>query len=303
MAYHPFRHLGLKVLAIALATLLWLTVAGQHVVERTLRVPLENINMPPGLEIVGDVPPAVDVRLRGSSAILSRLEPGEVIAVLDMTTARTGSRLFHLRADEVKAPYGVDVVQVAPSTLSLEIEKSAIRTVPVVPALDGDPAPGYVVGRLTAEPATVDVMGPESRVRTVSEATTEPVEINGSRDRVRDVVTIGVVESAVRLVQPQSATVIVEVWPAPVEREVLGVPIRWRNLGSGLRATLTPTLARVDIRGQRDALANARPDSIETFVDLAGLGPGRYNLRVQVDPSEDFGIVTVTPTVVAVTIK
>jgi hypothetical protein len=50
-------------------------------------------------------------------------------------------------------------------------------------------------------------------------------------------------------------------------------------------------------------LANARPDSIETFVDLAGLGPGRYNLRVQVDPSEDFGIVTVTPTVVAVTIK
>ena len=165
MAYHPFRHLGLKVLAIALATLLWLTVAGQHVVERTLRVPLENINMPPGLEIVGDVPAAVDVRLRGSSAILSRLEPGEVIAVLDMTTARTGSRLFHLRADEVKAPYGVDVVQVAPSTLSLEIEKSAIRTVPVVPALDGDPAPGYVVGRLTAEPATVDVMGPESRVR------------------------------------------------------------------------------------------------------------------------------------------
>ena len=71
MAYHPFRHLGLKVLAIALATLLWLTVAGQHVVERTLRVPLENINMPPGLEIVGDVPAAVDVRLRGSSAILS----------------------------------------------------------------------------------------------------------------------------------------------------------------------------------------------------------------------------------------
>ena len=47
-------------------------------------------------------------------------------------------------------------------------------------------ADGYVVGRLTSEPATVDVMGPESRVRTVSEATTEPVEINGDGETTRD---------------------------------------------------------------------------------------------------------------------
>ena len=56
-------------LAVALATLLWLTVAGEHVVERSLRVPLEFRNIPPQLEIVGDPPTTVDVRLRGSSAL------------------------------------------------------------------------------------------------------------------------------------------------------------------------------------------------------------------------------------------
>src|ERR671914_249568 len=106
MAYHPFRHLGLKVMALAMATLLWLSVAGEHIVERSLRVPLEFRNIPPQLEIVGDPPATVDVRLRGSSSILSRLEPGEVVAVLDLSTARTGSRLFHLRNDEVRAPFG-----------------------------------------------------------------------------------------------------------------------------------------------------------------------------------------------------
>ena len=49
MRYHPFRQLGLKMLAIALATLLWLTVAGEHVVERSLRVPLEFRNIPEAL--------------------------------------------------------------------------------------------------------------------------------------------------------------------------------------------------------------------------------------------------------------
>jgi YbbR domain-containing protein len=303
MAYHPFRHLGLKVLAITLASVLWLTVAGEHVVERSLRVPLAVRNLPPALEIVGDLPAAVDVRVRGSSAQLSRLDTGEVVAMLDLTGARPGSRLFHLRTDEVQVPYGIEVAQVMPPSLSLGIEKATQRTVPIVPAIDGEPAAGFVVGRISAEPSTVQVIGPESHVREVSEATTEPVEIDGKADRVRDVVTVGVTDSSVRLAQPLTATVVVEIWPAPVERDVAGVPVRLRNLGQALSARVVPEVARVSIRGQRAGLAAIRPDAIDAFVDLSGLGPGRYTLGVQVDPSQEFGIGTVTPGVVSVTIK
>ena len=40
MNYHPFRNLGLKLLALGMAVLLWLSVAGEPVVERGLQVPL-----------------------------------------------------------------------------------------------------------------------------------------------------------------------------------------------------------------------------------------------------------------------
>ena len=223
--------------------------------------------------------------------------------MVDLTGGRPGSRLFHLRNDEVRAPFGVEVAQVLPSTVSLELEKSATRMLPVVPAVLGEPAPGFVVGRRTAEPATVKVIGPESHVRALAEATTEPVNIAGSRDRVRDVVTVGVTDAAVRLVSSVSATVLVEVLPAPIEREVGGVPIRWRNLGSSMRAHVAPSVAKVSVRGRREALEALGADAIEAFVDLAGLGAGRYNLRVQVDPSEHFGLNTITPSVVEVTIK
>jgi YbbR domain-containing protein len=303
MAYHPFRHLGLKILAIALATLLWLTVAGQEVVERALRVPLEIREKPENIEIVGDPPGAVDVLVRGSSTLLSRLEVGEIVVVLDLSTARPGSRLFHLRTDQVKVPYGVEVVQVVPATLSLEVEKSARRTVPIVPALEGEPAPGFIVGPRSSDPPTVEVVGPESRVRRLAEATTEPVRIDGQRDTVRDVVTVGVADAAVRLVQPRSATISVEILPAPIERAVENVPVRWRNLGAGYKARVAPSLTQVLIRGDQDVLVKVRSDAVQAFVDLAGLGPGRYNLRVQVEPSQDFGIASVTPAVVEVTIR
>ncbi len=304
MAYHPFRHLGLKVLAITLASVLWFTVAGEHVVERSLRAPLAVRNLPPNLEIVGDLPESVDVRVRGSSAQLSRLDTGDVVAMLDLTTARTGSRLFYLRSDEVSVPYGIDVAQVMPPTISLSIEKSVSRIVPIVPTTDGDPAAGFVVGRISAEPSTVLVQGPESHVRDVASATTEPVEIDGKSQRVRDVVTVGVTDSSVRLVeQPQSATVVIEILPAPIEREVPGVTVRSRNLARGLVQTVVPEVVRVNCRGQRDVLGRIRPETIDAFVDLAGLGPGHYNLRVQVDPWEEVGVGAVSPSLVAVTIR
>jgi len=303
MRYNPFRNLGLKLLALALAILLWLTVAGEHVVERSLRVPLEFRNVPQALEIVGNTPDTVDVRLRGSSALLSRVQPGEVVAVLDLAGARSGSRLFHIRADEVRAPFGVEIAQVIPSTLALELEKSARRTVPVLPATDGDPAPGYVVGRITSEPAAVEIVGPESRVRQVTEATTEPVPIKDAKARVRDGVAIGVTDTSVRLVQPQNAQVTVEILPAPVERQLTALPVRYRNLSTGLSAQMAPRFVNVSIRGGQDALANVGPDGVQAYVDLAGLGAGRYNLRVQVDPTEHFGVVAIDPAVVSVTVK
>lgn len=303
MKYYPFRYLGLKLMAIALATLLWLIVAGDHLVERSLRVPLEFRNIPPELEIIGDPPTAVDVRLRGSSALLGRLEPRDIVAVLDLASARPGSRMFHLRSDEVRAPYGVDVAQVIPGTIAVDLEKSGRRTVPVVPALDGEPAPGFVIGRVTSEPPTVDVAGPESRLKQLTGATTEPVQVTGTRGRVRDVVTVGIADSAVRLVQPRDATVTVEILPAPVERDLVGVPVRMRNLQAALTAKVQPTLTRVTVRGRREALSDLRAGSVEAFVDLYGLGPGRYNLRVQVDPSQTFGVSAIDPAVVDVTIK
>lgn len=303
MAYHPFRHLGLKVVALSLATLLWLTVAGEHVVERIIRVPLEFRNIPSDLEVVGEPPGTVDVRLRGPSAALGRLEAGDVVAVLDLSGARPGVRLFHLRNEEVRAPWGVEVTQVVPGTLGLELEKSGRRVIPVVAPLEGEPAPGFVVGPVTAEPATVEVVGPETRLKQLAQATTEPVRVTGARENIRDVVAVGVTDAAVRLVKPQNVTVIVTVLPAPIERELAGVPVRARNVGSRLQHRIAPASVTVVVRGQAEAVVAARAPEIGAFVDLDGLGAGRYNLRVQVDPSEQFGVTAIRPQLVNVTIR
>lgn len=215
MAPPIFRNVGLKFLSICIALLLWLVVAGDRVVERALRAPIEFQNLPAGLEIVGDPLESVDVRLRGPSGTIGALSPGDLAAIIDLRSARPGRRLFHMTASQVQVPYGVDVVQVAPATLPISFENSAVRVVHVRPAIEGQPAEGYAVGTVTTVPPTVEVVGPESALRNLDEATTEPVSINAATRPVREVVTIGVIDPAVRLRTPQTAIVTVLVAPKP----------------------------------------------------------------------------------------
>jgi YbbR domain-containing protein len=95
----------------------------------------------------------------------------------------------------------------------------------------------------------------------------------------------------------------VSVVPAPVLRELAGVPVRARNRGRVQRVEIVPPVVTVSIRGRREDVNTVVPDAIDAFVDLADLGAGRYNLRVQVEPSHQYGVSAIAPQVVDVTIK
>src|SRR5262245_17317831 len=103
--FWPFRHLGAKLLSLAAAIVLWMVVSGEETVERGLRIPLELQQVPAAMEIGGELPTTVDVRVRGGSATLSRMAPGDVVAVLDLRSARPGQRVFPLTPDQVRAPF------------------------------------------------------------------------------------------------------------------------------------------------------------------------------------------------------
>ena len=301
-AIWPFRHIGLKLLSVAIAVLLWMVIAGEETVERGLRVPLELQQVPPGLELLGDVPTTADVRVRGASGTLSRVSPGDIVVVLDLRSARTGERLFHLTPEEVRAPFGVEVVQVSPPTVAVAFEKTASRNIPIKPAVEGKPAAGYMVGKATADPPTVDVVGPESAVRRVTEALTEPVSVAGALGPVQETVTVGTVDPAVRVRTQRTAKVTVQIVPAPLEQTVRDRPVHLRNLPANLMATVMPREVDVTLRGSREALSRIVPDDATAFVSLAGLGAGEHTVTVYADSSRDTGVVRIEPAAIQVRI-
>lgn len=299
MAFLGVRHIGLKLLSIVLGALVWFLVSGEQIVERALRIPLEFTNLPAQLELVGDTPTVVDVRVRGSSGALSRAATGELAAVLDLRTARPGQRLFPLTGADVRTPFGLEVVQITPSNISIAFEVPVTKVVPVVPGVEGDPADGYVVGVVTADPASVEVVGPSSAVARLTTAMTESVSVAGATGPVTETVNVGVADPSIRLRLPASARVTVNVIVGPVEWAIAGIPVRARPGGS--TEILTAEVA-VFLRGPRELRTSIVQD-FEASVDTEGLPAGLFQLPVRVTPPAGVSVIRVEPPFVRIQVR
>lgn len=298
----PLGHIGLKIVSVGIGVALWVAVAGEEVVERGLRVPLELQQFPVGLELVEEPPTLVDVRVRGTSGVLARTVPGDIIAVIDLKGTRVGRRLYQLAPEHVRVPFGVDVVQIAPATIALEFEETMARKVPVVPSVDGDPAPGFIAGRAEIVPPEVEIAGPTSAVQAARDALTEPIAIGGATEPVSATVTVGVLNPLLRVRGPRSVTVTVPIVPGPRERTFRGQPVHLRGLGSSMSAQAVPPDVVVLVRGSREGVGRVGASDIVAYVDLAGLGPGQYNLPVGVETAGAAGVVRIEPATVQVSI-
>ena len=309
MAYHPFRHLGLKFLSVAIAVALWFTVAGEQTVERTLRVPLAFQNQPDALELVDNPPDAVDVRVRGAAEPAQpprrRRRRRDGRPVRPRAPGRSSSTSRQRRCARRSASR---CVQVTPGDdLAARSSRRSRKVVPVAPAIEGEPAPGYVGREADASTRRRSrSSGPRARCSDL-EVGHDRAGVGGRRARsgARDASTSACRIRASACSTPTMATVTVPIAPVPVERLVQNVPVRLRGVGPrGSPRRRCPAV----VVG-RHAGADGRPRRARraarsrAFVDLAGLGPGRYNLPVRVEPPQNVEVVQTDPATVRVRIR
>lgn len=180
MMFRPWENLGLKFFALATALVLWFLVKGAQPADRLVGARIEFRDLPRGLALVSRSDGAVLLRLQGPIRLLRAMEVDEVAVSLKSRDLHEGTNVIPLApGDILGAPRGVEVVEVSPRTLRLQVEAIVERDVQVEPRLEGDPRPGFVVRRIQFEPHAVKIAGPRSEVRGITQAYTQPISIEG----------------------------------------------------------------------------------------------------------------------------
>lgn len=174
------ENLPLKIASLLFATLLWFFVVSGGKTEKNVSTPLEFKNIPPSLQLVGELPKSIDVWVQGHEGTLKRLKGDEVKTSIDLSGGKEGDSTFYLNPQDVKAPFNIKVTKVSPSSIRLRLEQTIKKTVEVKALIVGKPAHGFRLRKIEVQPRHLTVEGVRRDVETLRFLRTEPIDITGS---------------------------------------------------------------------------------------------------------------------------
>ncbi|MCE5194667.1 MAG: hypothetical protein LLF28_04305 [Nitrospiraceae bacterium] len=174
------ENLGLKILAVSMAIILWFFVVSKGQSEIAIDVPIELKNIPQGLECVKQNTKSVSLTIRGQEIFLKNAKPADINVYIDLGKAKKGRSAYFINKDDVKLPSTMHVLSISPSSITIDIEETATAKVLVIPVVTGTPDPKFIVKSIEVSPKEVTIEGVSSEINGMTSIRTEPVDITGS---------------------------------------------------------------------------------------------------------------------------
>lgn len=177
---------ALKLTALVLAFLMWITVRADAPSQWSWDVPVRVVNNDSDWVVAGQPAPSeVTLYLRGPYRELLRAgsDLPEIIVPIQQVT--DSSEVHVLRTNWVSLPSGTDNTSVAdlrPSSVRITFDRVTTRLIPVAAPLLGEPPAGYeLAGDLIVEPSVVRASGGGRAISRMDSVRLPPIDLRSVR--------------------------------------------------------------------------------------------------------------------------
>jgi YbbR domain-containing protein len=259
----------LKLLALALAFAIWVSVTGESRVVQDFRVPLE-LELDDDFVVASSPPTTIEVRLRGVESLMRRLDPVRMVMRLDLRDAGEGEQELVLARENLSGiPRGVEVEFIDPNRSQVVLAERKRLDLRVEPTFLGQPEDGYAFYNAQVTPEKLRVEGPAAQVENLELLRTNPIRLDGRSEPF--VARVGVVPEGelVRVLGRETLEVYVVVDAAAVERRIENIPVE--VVGAAAGTQVNPETLNLILSGPPRLLDQLTPDQIRLVADVSRL--------------------------------
>ena len=259
----------LKLLAIALALLLWVVVSAEQVTSQWIPVPLVVEENDPYFELVsGPDVEEVQVRFTGSGRDLMELAIRKPPLVLSIDRVQATTQEFRLQPAMVRLPsqLQVNAQEVRAPVIRLTFHRLAERLLTVRPVVESEVESGWMlVDSLRLLPEQITVRGPADQVERLSALRTVPFTLPASDSVFSTLIPIDTTGLNGLDISDRQVRVTGRV-DRVVQRQLSDVPI---SVGFGV--TMVPTTVDVSLSGPRTIVEALQPEDFRVVVAIPSI--------------------------------
>lgn len=269
---YVLENTGLKVLALLITAVIWLSVALRPVGRVTLHeVPIEFANLPvsANLTVSKFDTLTAQVYLEGPRDVVDSLRPSEVSVLADMSDVEPGVRVRQLSLDTSRLPASIKNWEVEPRTIRVTVEKMIEKEVSIVPRFDGQPPAGYEVIGWQVLPPSVHVVGAESLVKEITQVSTETVRLGEKTSPFSNPVAIDIGSPSISISDPNRRTVMLTVNVGELRKERVLERVPVVIFDGPANAHATPTHVKVTLLGARSVIDELTTADVNVAVEYS----------------------------------
>lgn len=211
------NNLGIKLVALFLACVLWIIVSAQRreqITEQAFRLPLQFTGIPEGLIVTSEnLADFITVRIRGPESRIEAFSARNRSVQIDLSEATAGEIDQPITAQQVNIQDPLEIVSIDPPRVTLELEPRSQKIVPVRPFTVGSLPPGFELGEVSINPAQAILSGPRSAIEETTEVATERIILSGRRNSFTLQRVSLVTDDPLIRVEPQTIQVTIVVLP------------------------------------------------------------------------------------------
>jgi YbbR domain-containing protein len=277
------KNTGLKVLALLITAVLWLSVASRlgEITFPSVQILLSNPS--PGLTISKVDQDTAKVFLRGPKDVIDTLRTSDLGVVADLQNVEPGVRLIPLKIDMNKLPPSIDEqsIDIEPRNIRVTVEPLVERELPIVPRLAGDLPPGYEIYSQSLSRMFIPVVAAASNIDEIKQVSTETVNIAGRTESFSQELAIDTGTPNVLTVEDNPKVMLtLVIGETRKERVFEKVPVTLVNAPAHLQ--LVDKSVRLTLRGPNSLMDALTFEDIQVHVDAAGPSEKAGELKPQV---------------------
>jgi YbbR domain-containing protein len=259
--------------SLFLAILIWFFVAMTKRYTAAVRIPVVIKTEGASRTVSSDYPEKIAVKLEGEGWKLLSLYLGRIEWVIDLRTEVRRNVLDIQTAKNAMQyikplPEGITILEVLPTSFTLELDEKISKRVPIAVAANIEPADGYLItSALNIQPDSVTITGGKSIVGSLKEWKTSRSELRGvTNDFQLDLLCS---DSLNGLVDISENKVKVKGIAEPIsEAEFRDVPIMLVKTKKPIFITLIPNRVSLTLSGTVGDLVKVRAESLSVSIDL-----------------------------------